>query len=363
MAEFEVGTLCFDITDKNRKGVISKELKDRKIAIRLFYPVEKETVEGLNTAPYFSERKKKAVCKAFYIPAVVFKNAKTDYYENVPMIEGEKFPLLLFSHGYNSYLESNSVLCTQIAASGYIVACVSHAFEAIENDYSDGSYDYYDKRINKIMYKNGPFKAIKEQNKIMKGNSGIEETAEKFNAFQKTHTPYLIERVPEWEKDMLSAYQAVKERFGTFLDLTNGFACSGHSLGGATAYALCLHNPEVVCGLNIDGALFGDYSGEVLKKPFYQFSCKENEKIESNVLLNREALVYTSCFEGMKHIAFTDIKFHTKIKMIAGVLEPEIMQKHLLAGHLFMLDRYLKGKEVEFPHSTDSSVKTEIHEL
>lgn len=363
MAEFEVGTLCFDITDKNRKGIITKEPGDRKIAVRLFYPVKKEAVEGLNTAPYFSERKKKAVCKTFFIPTGVFKNAKTNYYENVPMIEGKKFPLLLFSHGYNSYLESNSVLCSEIAANGYIVACVSHAYEATENDYSDGTYDYYDKRINKIMYKNGPFKAIKDQNKIMKCDSSIEEIAEKFNTFQKTHTPFLIERVPEWEKDMLSAYQAVKERFGDFVDLTNGFAVSGHSLGGATAYALCHHNPEVACGLNIDGALFGDYSGEVLKKPFYQFGCKENEKIESNVLLNREATVYTSCFEGMKHIAFTDIKFHTKIKMISGVLDPEIMQKHLLAGHLFMLDRYLLGKEALFPFSTDSSVKTEIHEL
>lgn len=42
-------------------------------------------------------------------------------------------------------------------------------------------------------------------------------------------------------------------------DRLEGTGVTGHSLGGCVAYYLCRHFEEFICGINIDGGLFGDY--------------------------------------------------------------------------------------------------------
>ena len=106
-----------------------------------------------------------------------------EYYEGVPISQDKKFPLIMFSMGYNSYIESNSFLLCALASSGYIVASVGHAYEAVENDYEDGSSDLYDKRINRMMY-TSMIGAILSQNKLLKKKVGYEEALEQFEAFQ-----------------------------------------------------------------------------------------------------------------------------------------------------------------------------------
>ena len=353
---YEVGTTCYSIVDETRKELLGPAQGNRKIAIRMHYPVAKEAVQGMPKGQYFSCRKMEAVRKAFAIPKSATMDNTMDYYENAPMIEGEKFPLLLFSHGYNSYLEANTYLCNEIAASGYIVASVGHAYEAVETDYEDGSYDYFDKTINKRMYQKGVFSAFRAQGKLLKKKGSVEEIYDAFLLFQAEHTPYLTERLPEWKADMLCALASVKERFGAYLDLTNGVAASGHSFGGATAYALCLSEPEISCGLNIDGALFGDFAGTELTKPFYQMACKENWNVESGVLLRRTVPVHTAIFSDMKHIGFTDAKFLMSSKMLMGKLDAQIMHEQLTQCHVAFLDKYLKKQEADLEKKVDSLV-------
>lgn len=352
---YKVGSISFSITDSSRKEVLGDAQGVRKIAVRLYYPVKPELVEGLQKAQYVSERKLEAMRKSFHLPKSALEHNEADYYENVDFADG-KFPLILFSHGYNSFVEGNTYLCSDIAAAGYIVASVGHAYEAIENDYDDGSFDYYDKRINKMMYKKGVIKAIAAQSKILKIKDNVEEADRRFQKFQKEHTPYIIERGEQWRLDMMCALAAVKERFGEHLELSNGVAASGHSLGGAVAYSLCKTCDEITCGLNIDGALFGEYSDLVMKKPFYQISCKENWNVESGVLLRREAVVHTAVFSKMKHIGFTDIKFFANMPMLVGKLPADVMHSHLLKCHLSFLDKYLKRLDTEINQSESPDV-------
>ena len=357
--EYKVGTISFSIVDNDRKELLGEAKGARKIAIRLYYPIKQECAENGKKALYVSERKLEAMRKAFHIPKAARIKNETDCYEGADFAEG-KFPLLLFSHGYNSFVEANTILCSDIAANGYIVASVGHAYEAVENDYDDGSYDYFDKKINKMMYKKGAFKAIRAQSKILKFKGSIEEADEKFRKFQEEHTPFMFERIDEWRLDTLCALDAVKEKFGSHIDLSNGVAASGHSFGGAVAYNLCQTCDEIVCGLNIDGALFGDYRKMIMKKPFYQISCKENQNVESGVLLRRESAVHTAVFSNMKHLGFTDMKFFIPMKMLVGTLLPDVMHSHLLKCHLAFLDKYLKCLNTEINRSEhpDIAIKT-----
>lgn len=355
--QYEVGTCLFTIVDDSRKEVLGSGTGNRKIPVRLYYPVTKDSVIGKKKVDYVSEKKMELLRKAYHIPKSVKKPEPVPIYEDVPMIEDERFPLVLYSHGYNAYMESNTYLCMELASSGYIVASIGHSYEAICTEYEDGSSVVYDKKINKIMYKTGVLRVLLAQSKLLKKKGSIEEMAEDFQKLMEEHTPYFVGRVQEWSCDTLCALKEIKRRFADYLDLSNGVAATGHSLGGAVAYNLCLTSDEISCGLNMDGGLFVDNRNLTLTKPFFQLSCKENWNVESSILLRRKAPVYCAVFDNMKHIGFTDAKFFFPVSFLVGKMDATKLHKYETKFHLFLLDKYLKKQEVEDLTVDDAEIK------
>ena len=345
--KYGVGTTCFSLVDPGRKEVLGRADGDRKIAVRMYYPIEKSAAAGKERAVIFSDAKKAAIMKAYHIKNVSDEDNRADYYEDVPIAQGERFPLIMFSMGYNSYVESNTYLLCALVSHGYIVASVGHAFEAVENDYEDGSTDLYDKHINKIMY-TSMIGTLFSQSKLLRKKLSFAEALEQFEAFQNKYTPYIKDRVPEWERDILKALEAVKERYSEHIDLSRGIGASGHSLGGCLAYYLCRYHDEFSCGINIDGGLFGEYPPQMMKKPFCQISCTENINVETRPFVNTDADTYQVVFGDMKHMGFTDAKFYIPIRMLSGKLDPQEMFRHLVYCHLTFFDRYLKGADIAF---------------
>ena len=353
---YAVGTECFSIVDTGRREILGDGTGDRKIPIRMYYPVDKEETVGKEYAAIFSDNKKSAIMKAYHIRNVSDDMNRAEYYEKVLISKESKFPLIIFSMGYQSYVEANTFLLCALASEGYIIASVGHAFEAVENDYEDGSIDLYDKKINKMMYTNMPG-AIMSQGRLLKKNTGYEEALEQFEVFQNKYTPYIKDRVKEWERDIEKALSEVKSRYTDNIDFSKGIGASGHSLGGCLAYYLCRYNDEFSCGINIDGGLFGDYSDKIMEKPFCQISCRENINVETRPFLRTNADTYHVVFEDMKHIGFTDAKFFIPLTMIAGKLDPAEMFKHLKYCHITFFDKYLKGKDVVFEGMDSEKVK------
>lgn len=355
--EYAVGTETFTVTDADRKELLGGKDECRRIPVRVYFPAEKSAVTGLERAAVLTERKKAALMKAFHIRRIDGEMMTAEYYENVPHAQGEKFPVILFSHGYNSYVEANTFLCIELASHGYIVASVGHAYEAVENDYEDGSYDLYDKNINKIMY-TSMIKAIFAQMKLMKKKLSPEEAYAAFRGFQDKYVPYIKGRLPEWRRDSLCALNALKGRYAQWADFSAGVGASGHSLGGASAYDLCQNSGEVVCGINIDGGLFGEYDGMTMTKPFFQICCKENYNVETKPLLDTTAPVHYAVFTGMKHIGFTDAKFYIPGSMLSGKMPALTMYRHLADIHIRFFDKYLKNEQgVEMPSGQRDGVE------
>ena len=345
--EYAVGTACFSITDTGRREVLGSADGDRKIAVRMYYPAEKSAVTGKPRAAVFSEAKKAAIEKAFHTGHMSDELNYADYYENVPVAPGKTFPLILFSMGYNSYVESNTYLLCALASRGYIIASVGHAFEAVENDYEDGTTDLYDKRINKMMY-TSLIGTLISQSRLLKKKLSYQEALEQFEVFQNKYTPYIKGRILQWEQDILKALEAVKERYAPHLELSGGVGVSGHSLGGCLAYYLCRYHKEFSCGINIDGGLFGDYPETTMEKPFCQISCDDNVNVETRPFVHTSADTYHVTFHDMKHMGFTDAKFYIPIKLLSGKLDSGEMFRHLVYCHVTFFDRYLKGKDVSF---------------
>lgn len=358
MERYAVGTKCFSFTDFGRPEVLGPAEGNRKIAVRMYYPVRPEDAAGSPKAKVFSEKKEAAIRKAYHVKGP-FQN-EADYYEGLDPVPGERFPLVLFSHGYGGFMEGYTRLLRDLAAHGYIVASIGHAYEAIETDYEDGTADYMDKSLQKKTMT--PYlPGLVTQLRILKRKGSDADKAAAFDRFQRKYSPFMMERVRQWELDSLAALEEVKARYGEHLDLSHGVAASGHSFGGATAYDLCQNSDEISCGLNIDGAIYGDFVGKTMAKPFYQIGCQQNYNVITRAFVNKTAPAYYAGFHDMAHMGFTDLKFAVPLKFLVGKLPPETMHAHLLACHTRFLDKYLKDIDNPVIQADDDAVSYRIY--
>ena len=343
---YAVGTSTYTIKDDRPEKLAAGM---RSIASRVYYPVLKESAAGLKKARYLSRDMAEKLNMPLVLPVNYDKleasgNNVSECYENAPPVPGMKFPLIMFSAGYGSYREGNSCLCIELASHGYVVISVSHSLEYMCTEFDDGSKVFYDKSISKKTYDPylaGTIGAMKISR--MKGSPG--EIADKFDEFQFRYSRFMVGRLEEWKKDTVSSLDYARKNLSGMIDFDCGVGAAGHSFGGDTAYGLCVDHPDFVCGINMDGALFGDYRNTVLKTPFMQISCGSNEHIVSRVYLHHTKDVYKVLFRGMTHVGFSDMKFQIPIKMMTGSLDPDVLHETLCRCHLEFFDAFLAHRK------------------
>ncbi|MBO4319909.1 MAG: hypothetical protein J5857_05515, partial [Treponema sp.] len=163
-------------------------------------------------------------------------------------------------------------------------------------------------------------------------------------------------------KDNEAALEYAKKNFSDLIDFEKGVGVSGHSFGGNTAYALCSRNKDFVCGINIDGGLFGDYTNDIQTKPFMQISCEQNENIATRAYLRHTKPVYKVLFRGMKHIGFADCKHQIPMKSAVGKLDADVMHENLCKCHLEFFDTYLKGLKQKPNLESNEAVTVSVFE-
>lgn len=345
--EYAVGTFTYTVFNDREEVLFTGKM--RSVPARVYYPVRKDSIEGLNKARYMSRTIAEGLKKVMHAPINYDKleasgENVSECYENAPRVEGVKFPLVVFNHGLASYREANSFLCLDIASHGYVVISVGHPYDASNTELDDGTAIPFLKEISKKMY-DPFFSGVMKLFKLMKTEGTQRELAEKFDVYQKQYCKLTVGRIEEWKKDTLTAIRYAKENLSDLIDFEKGFAACGHSLGGVTAYELCLENDEFVCGANIDGAPFGNNYGKVLNKPFLQISMKANLKVESRFFLDHTKPVYGAVFDKMQHAFFSDMKHMMKPSFISGKMGPDYMHENLCKLHLELLDSYLKKKK------------------
>ena len=142
------------------------------------------------------------------------------------------------------------------------------------------------------------------------------------------------------------ALDTAKQRFGEYIDLER-IGITGHSFGGAMAYYLCMNDPQFKCGVNIDGGLFGDYTGMIMEKPFMQITSENDEYLVSRGYMEHTAPAYKAVFRDMKHQGFSDLKHAIPMKSITGKLDADAMHENLCKCHAEFFDAYLKGIKPE----------------
>ena len=344
--KYAVGTKTFTIYNTRKEALDTKGDSMRHIPARIYYPTSKNTTEGLTKAKSLSRSEAMGIKKIFMIPLNYDKmeaagENDSECYVDAPFIEDKKFPLIVFNHGYFSYIEGNSFLLIELASRGYVVLTVGHPYEGTGTDYDDGTYTIADKSLANKMY-HPYWRGILAAYKLTKYKGTLQEQAEFFEEFQNKYCKFIGSRVDEWITDTNFAVEHAKKEFAQILDLTNGIGIAGHSQGGAVAYKVCLTDPEYTCGINIDGGLFGDTQGLTMNKPFMQLSCLDNENVVTKGYINHTKPAYKVLFRDMKHMGFADIKYALKPGMTAGKLDADLAHKYTCRSFLEFFDCYLR---------------------
>ena len=99
--EYAVGTFTYTVKDDREEALEPGTM--RSVAARVYYPAEKESVQGFPKATALSDEMLKAFKRSFMAAPDFKKNPEanlSDCYPDAPKIPGKKFPLILFNPGY-----------------------------------------------------------------------------------------------------------------------------------------------------------------------------------------------------------------------------------------------------------------------
>ena len=359
--EYAVGTFTYTVYNDREETLYCAPGTKRSIPVRVYYPVYRESVKDLPKARYLSKDMVEAIKKNFYVPLNYDKleqsgENRSECYENAPFIEGSRFPLILFSHGYGGYRETNTFLLIELASHGYVVASIGHPYEGILTELDDGTKYKLAKGITSKCY-SPMIPAVLALLKVTRAKGTNEELWALFDSVQRKYIRFIgMERLPEWELDTKAAFKYLKENHSDLIDIESGVGVGGHSMGGLTAFALCEDEPETfVCGINMDGGLFGDHKGKEINVPFLQLNCDTNKTAVTVAFLINKAVAYHAVLRDMQHLGFTDLKHVIPMKSMVGGLDPNIAHDAVCRIHLEFFDTYLK-KQKDHPSFESNDV-------
>ena len=187
-----------------------------------------------------------------------FREVPVHFYFPADAAGGERFPLVVFSHGAFGYYQSNTSTYMELASNGYVVAALDHPHHAFFTRDTEG--------------------------KTVLADMDFISTAMNLNSMDDREVQYALYR--DWmalrTADMNFAVDEIKtaaqtgaadeswyisEKDGgaiqTVLGMTDvsRIGLMGHSMGGATAVQLGRERSDINAVIDLDGTMLGEYIG------------------------------------------------------------------------------------------------------
>ncbi|HEY1676371.1 MAG TPA: hypothetical protein VGG04_01570 [Candidatus Sulfotelmatobacter sp.] len=258
---YGVGRVSYALTDESRPEPLSTTPGDRRrIMVFVWYPADRNARLGMKDAPYLPDFDKVLPKLASGGVAGMFRPSKfrgidslpqTDVVEDAPIARGkQRFPLLLFSHGWGNPTFLYTAELEDIVSHGYVVVAVEHPYDTAFTRFPDGdvilfAQDRFDKETKKP---NGLSNYAKERVAVMGDDNrfALSEILRYANT-RSLHAPF---------------YNRVNEqKIGAF----------GHSIGGLAAARTCQIDTRVDACVDQDS---NDYRGS----PFILTPLDQTEK-------------------------------------------------------------------------------------
>ncbi|NDI36059.1 dienelactone hydrolase family protein [Chengkuizengella sediminis] len=233
--KYEVGTVSFDLIDKNRQEIYSEnDSSNRKIKIQMWYPAQ--DVQGYNLVPWLEKDAPsvaEGVAKMMGFPDFVLSHTAlvmSNSYENPPIFEGEGvWPVVIISHGWTGFRNVHADVAELLASHGYLAISIDHTYGSAVTAFNDGEITY----VNEDAL---PEREI-TPNYLEYANTLVNTFAGDINL-----TLNQLEEFNEGKVD---------EKFKGKLDLSN-IGLIGHSTGGGASVATALDDDRVKALLGMD---------------------------------------------------------------------------------------------------------------
>ncbi len=265
---YGIGRVSYELTDPSRPEPLStRSDARRKMMVHVWYPTDRRALEGKDTAPYlpgFDEVRSRISVGDI---ADMFRPATyegpqslpaTVVVDNAPIAYGkQKFPLLLFSHGWGNPTFLYTAELEDIVSHGYVVAAIDHPYDTTYTCFPNGDVTFFaQERFNKEVAKqpHGLSAYSKERVEVMAQDNQYALTQLLKYADTRSFNAPFYNRI---NTEMIGAF--------------------GHSIGGLTAARTCQIDSRVKACMDQDST---DYRGsafivsdlqQVEKQPFFLF--------------------------------------------------------------------------------------------
>lgn len=221
----------------------------------------------------------------------------------------ERWPVLLFSHGFVSAPQFYTGTATELASHGYVVVSINHPYESAAarvapSEVIGGKLARFALRVTMQM------RGIDDLAELSAGPEKLEATRELLE-----RNDILDGSLRVWLDDsrfVLDQLETLDDS-GLLAPLHGGLdmerlGALGHSFGGATAIALSLEDDRVDAAINIDGFQFGEVLGRKIPVP--------SMLIESAQLPGANDMVYAASpdlqkvtLEHVLHLGASDLGY------------------------------------------------------
>ena len=338
--QYQVGTIIYHLVDEKRTEMYGPEPGGpREIVVQVWYPAE--LLEDSKRAKWMADMEQAAPAIADWIemPSFILDHlvyAEAGAYVDAPMIAGtEKFPVLVFSHGYGGFKEQNIFQTEELASHGYVVVAINHTYGAILTVFPDG-------RIADLDPATLP-NNVTDEEYIVAANLLMEQWAGDIG--------FVLD---EMEKLNVSDPDGL---FTNRLDL-NMVGVFGHSTGGGATVEFCGIDSRCVAALGMDTYVKPVHM-EVLEAGIHQpMLLMKNENWVSRdntggnspyyfLMTNTSTHFLELTIEGTKHFDFSALPLLSPLAVYFGIKGPIDGERVLEIINLYSVaffDQYLKGE-------------------
>jgi dienelactone hydrolase len=335
---YAVGTFSTMLVDESREEIYSDQPGEpRRLMVQFWYPAQ--PAAGAQPGPWMDamEIMGPAISRWLDLPPFFLDHlrlARTHSYPEAPLLPGtERFPVLLFSHGWSGFRQQNTYQVEELASHGYVIVAVQHTYGSMATVFPDGQV------------------APLNPDALPTGLSG--------EAYQKAANRL----VTQWAQDLSFVLDTLeglnaKDPSGRFtgrLDMEN-VGAFGHSTGGGAVIEFCSREPRCKAGLTMDAYMIpvslSIVNQGALSQPFlFMFSerwpTERNTSLFNHLYTQLSTPAYQITLPGTDHYDFTDMPMLSPVAPWLGLKGPlkgsRVMQIVDGFSRAFF-DTYLKGQ-------------------
>lgn len=310
---YQVGTQSFVLTDPSRREMYSGQDEPRKFMIQVWYPADPGP--DARHAPWMANAiiYGRAISTYLGLPNFFLDHlalSETPAWQDAPVASAsDKYPVILFSHGWNGFAAQNTGQALELASRGFMVIAIQHTYGAVVAVFPNGEVAY-----------NNP-SALPD---------GMPEPG---------YTEAARRLADQWSGDIAFALDFMTEQNGdpagpffSSLDLSK-VGTYGHSTGGGAAIQFCGADPHCKAILAMDPFITPVSAGvqdSGLSQPaFFMFSGRWADDVESknNRLFNKfysnlDPATRVIAIQGTSHYDFSDLPLLSPIAPQLGLKGP-----------------------------------------